>query len=454
MNFHELVENQRKYFNEGNTKSYEFRLSMLKKLEKAIKENEELFFSAMKADMNKCETEVYMTEIGMVLEELRYHIKHLKRWMKEKRVVTPLAHFPSKSFISPQPYGVTLIMSPWNYPIQLCLEPLIGAISAGCTAIVKPSIYTRQTSHAITKILEDIYPKEYIAVVEGGRNENTALLEEKYDYIFFTGSPTVGQLIMEKASNYLTPITLELGGKSPVIVDKTANIKLTAKRIAFGKVLNAGQTCVEPDYLFIHEDKKEEFIKEFKNALHDFFPEENMSDMNVIINDRHFQRLCGLLESGKIVVGGNTNSSTRFISPTLLDDVALDSPIMQEEIFGPILPMITYTDINECIDYIVNNPKPLALYLFTSDKKTELRILDKCSFGGGCINDTIIHIASPRLGFGGVGASGMGSYHGKLSFDTFSHHRSIVKKATWLDLPIRYRPYTKGKNKLLRIFMR
>ncbi|MFV0342514.1 MAG: aldehyde dehydrogenase [Anaerocolumna sp.] len=454
MNFYNLVESQREYFKKGYTKTLDFRLSMLRKLQHVIKNNEGLIYDAMKADMNKCQTEVYMTEIGMVLEEVRYHIKHLSRWMKEKRVPTPLTHFPSKSFISPQPYGAALIMSPWNYPIQLCLEPLIGAISAGCTAVVKPSIYTPKTSHVIARLLGEIYPREYISVVEGGRNENTALLEEKFDYIFFTGSPAIGQLIMESAAKHLTPITLELGGKSPVIVDQSANIKIAAKRIAFGKVLNAGQTCIEPDYLLIHQDKKEEFIKEFEKALHEFFPDGNMSDMNVIINDRHFERLSGLLESGKIVLGGKTEKETRFISPTLLDEVSLDSPIMAEEIFGPILPMITYKDLNECIEYIVNNTKPLALYLFTSDSKTEKRILDSCSFGGGCINDTIIHIASSRMGFGGVGASGMGSYHGKLSFDTFTHYRSIVKKATWLDIPIRYRPYTKGKDKLLRIFMR
>lgn len=454
MKFHTLVQSQRDYFLEGNTKTLEFRLSMLHKLQSAIKENEKLINAAMKADMNKCATEVYMTEIGMVLEELRFHIRHLAKWIKEKRVPTPLAQFPAKSFISPQPYGVALIMSPWNYPIQLCLEPLIGAISAGCTAIVKPSIYTISTSHAIAKILGDIYPPEYVAVVEGGRTENTALLEEKFDYIFFTGSPSVGQFIMENAAKHLTPITLELGGKSPVIVDYTANIKVAAKRIAFGKVLNAGQTCVEPDYLFIHKDRKEEFIKEYEKALEMFFPGGDMSDMNVIINDRHFERLSVLLQSGKVVLGGKLNKETRFISPTLLDEVSLNSPIMGEEIFGPILPMIDYEDIEECIAYITTNPKPLALYLFTKDAVIEKKVLERCSFGGGCINDTIIHLATSQMGFGGVGASGMGSYHGKLSFDTFTHYRSIVKKATWLDLPIRYRPYTSNKDKMLRFFLK
>ncbi|WP_326909853.1 aldehyde dehydrogenase [Sedimentibacter sp. MB31-C6] len=454
MNFRSLVEKQRNYFQKGSTKSYEFRLSMLQKLQSVIKEYESLFNEAMKNDMNKCPTEVYMTEIGMVLEELSFHIRHLSRWMRNKRVSTSIAQFPAKSFISPEPYGVALIMSPWNYPIQLCLLPLIGAISAGCTAVVKPSAYAPATSKAIAQILRMIFPEEYIAVVEGGRDQNRALLEEKFDYIFFTGSPAVGRLVMESAARYLTPITLELGGKSPVIVDKTANLKVAARRIAFGKVLNAGQTCVEPDYLFIHRDVKDEFIKWYKSALQEFFPNGRMTDMNTIINEKHFKRVSGLLESGKIVSGGNTDQERRFVEPTLLDEVPLDSPIMQEEIFGPILPMISFIHISECTDYIMNNPKPLALYLFTNDSSVEKYVLDICSFGGGCINDTIIHLANSNMGFGGVGNSGMGSYHGKRSFDTFTHYRSIVKKATWLDIPIRYRPYSKLKDKLLRIFLK
>lgn len=454
MNFNNLVERQRTFFEQGNTKTLEFRISMLRRLQRALRNHEGLLNEAMKKDMNKCPSEVYMTEIGMVLEELRFHIRHLSKWMGNKRVPTPVAQFPAKSFISPEPYGVALIMSPWNYPIQLCLEPLIGAISAGCTAVVKPSAYAAATSHAIAKIIGMIYPAEYIAVVEGGREQNTKLLGERFDYIFFTGSPAVGRLVMESAAKYLTPMTLELGGKSPVIVDKTANLKIAARRIAFGKVLNAGQTCVEPDYLFIHRDKKDDFIKAYQSALKEFFPDGTMSDMNTIINEKHFDRVSGLLQSGKIVLGGKTNRERRFVEPTLLDEVSLDSPIMQEEIFGPILPMISFTDIQECIDYIVNHPKPLALYLFTNDASIEKQVLNQCSFGGGCINDTIIHLATSHMGFGGVGESGMGSYHGKGSFDTFTHYRSIVRKATWLDIPIRYRPYSKRKDKLLRIFMK
>ena len=454
MNFHSLVEKQRDYFQQDNTRSREFRISMLRKLQSAVKSNENLFNEAMKKDMNKNPSEVYMTETGIVLEELRFHIRHLSRWMQDKRVKTPMAQFPSKSFISPEPYGIALIMAPWNYPIQLCLEPLIGAISAGCTAVVKPSAYASATSNAIAQVLRSIYPEEYIAVVEGGREQNTALLEEKYDYIFFTGSPTVGRLVMESAAKNLTPVTLELGGKSPVIVDKTADVGLAAKRIAFGKVLNAGQTCVAPDYLFIHRDVKDEFIILYKLALAKFFPGDTVQDMNTIINEKHFERITGLLDSGKIVEGGKTERERKFVEPTLLDEVKLDSPIMQEEIFGPILPMITYEDIGECIDYIVKHPKPLALYLFTKDSDIEKQVLNKCSFGGGCINDTIIHLATTHMGFGGVGNSGMGNCHGKKSFDTFTHYRSIVKKANWLDIPIRYRPYSKKRDKLMRFFLK
>lgn len=454
MDFTALVEKQRTFFRSGATRTAAFRLEMLRKLQTALRDQEVSINHALREDMNKCPSEVFMTETGLVLDELRFHINHVKKWMRPKRVPTPLAHFPSRSFVSPEPHGVALIMSPWNYPVLLCLEPLVGAISAGCTAVVKPSAYTPATSAVLSKILRSTYPEEYIAVVEGGRKENAALLEQHFDYIFFTGSPDVGRLVMESAARHLTPVTLELGGKSPVIVDKTANIAVAAKRIAFGKALNGGQTCVAPDYLFIHESVKAQFIEAFREALREFFPTGEMPDMNVIVNDKHFLRLRGLLESGKAVVGGKTDPVRRFIEPTLLDQVSLDSPIMQEEIFGPILPMVTYTRMEECLRYITEHPRPLALYLFTGDAEVERRVLNTCSFGGGCINDTIIHIATPHMGFGGVGASGMGTYHGKLSFDTFTHYRSMVKKAVWLDLPIRYRPYTDAKDKLLRFFFK
>lgn len=454
MDYTDLMEKQRAYFRSGATRSLGFRRAMLKKLQEAVREQEPLLSAALRQDMNKSPTEVYMTETGIVLEEIRFHRKHLAGWMREKTVPTPLAQFPARSFVSPEPHGVALIMSPWNYPVQLCLEPLVGAISAGCTAVVKPSAYTPATSAALAKLLGETFPREYIAVVEGGRAENAGLLEQRFDYIFFTGSPEVGRLVMERAARHLTPVTLELGGKSPVIVDETADLAVAARRIAFGKVLNAGQTCVAPDYLLIHESVKADFIKAFAAALGEFFPGGDMSDLNVIVNEKHFRRVSALLESGRAVVGGGSDPARRFIEPTLLDEVSPDSPVMQEEIFGPILPMMTYNELQECIDYIAGHPRPLALYLFTRDRAVERRVLDGCSFGGGCIGDTIIHLATPHMGFGGVGASGMGSYHGKLSFDTFTHSRSIVKKAAWLDLPIRYRPYSPARDKLLHRFLK
>jgi aldehyde dehydrogenase (NAD+) len=454
MDFTELVDKQRAYFRTGATRSLEFRIAMLKKLQAAIRDNAELIETALLKDMNKCPSETYMTETGILLDEIRFHIRHLAGWMKEKAVRTPLAQFPARSFISPEPYGVALIMSPWNYPVQLSMDPLIGAISAGCTAVVKPSVYAPAASAAVSQILRGAFPVEYVAVVEGGRAENAALLEQEFDYIFFTGSPAVGRLVMESAAKRLTPVTLELGGKSPVIVDETANIPVAARRIAFGKVLNGGQTCIEPDYLFIHESVKDAFVEAYRSALHEFFPNGDLSDMNVIINEKHFSRLVGLIQSGKAVVGGGTDASRRFIEPTLLDEVDLISPIMQEEIFGPILPMLPYSDIRECIGYITAHPRPLSLYLFTANPAAERLVLNSCSFGGGCINDTIIHVASSLMPFGGVGASGMGGYHGKKSFDTFTHCRSMLKKATWLDLPIRYRPYSPGRDKLVRRFLK
>ncbi|MEX1307807.1 MAG: aldehyde dehydrogenase [Eubacteriales bacterium] len=454
MSISSIVEKQRQFFATGATRSYAYRKSALLRLKTALIQNEDLLCDAMMTDLGKAPMEVYMTETGMVLEEISYHLKHLKRWMKDKTVSTPLAQFHSKSFISHEPYGVTLVMSPWNYPLQLCLAPLVGAISGGNCAVVKPSAYTAATSRAIAKILGDIYDPEYIAVIEGGRKENSALLDEAFDYIFFTGSVAVGKVVMAAASKNLTPVTLELGGKSPCIVDETANVKLAAKRIAFGKVLNGAQTCVAPDYLFVHQSVKQAFVNAFKAALLEFFPNGDLTEMPTSINDKHFDRVCGLMKNETILCGGKTDSKKRLIETTLLDDVSPDAPVMQEEIFGPLLPIMVYTDIAECIDYIRKNPKPLALYLFTQSKAIEKRVLDTCSFGGGCINDTLIHLATSQMGFGGVGNSGMGSYHGKASFDTFTHKRSIVKKYNWIDLPMRYHPYSKSKDRMIRMFLK
>lgn len=454
MNIESIVARQRDYFESGATRPVSFRMEALRKLQKALQDNESLISAAMKSDLNKSPFESYMTETGMVLDEIRFHLKHLPRWAKTKTVRTPLAQFHAKSFVAPEPYGVALIMSPWNYPIQLCLEPVIGAISGGNCAVIKPSAYTPATSSALAKIIGETFPPEYLVVIEGGREQNNALLQEVFDYIFFTGSVAVGKTVMEAASKNLTPVTLELGGKSPVIIDETANLKIAAKRLTFGKVLNAGQTCVAPDYLFVHKTVKDKFLQEFSKALKEFFPDGDMSHMPVIISDKHFQRVTRLLKGEKAVIGGGIDASIRFIEPTVLVDITPDSPVMQEEIFGPILPLMTYTNLDDCIRFIRSRPRPLAFYLFTQSKAVEDKILSTCSFGGGCINDTIIHLANPHMGFGGVGYSGMGSYHGKLSFDTFTHYRSIVKKYTWFDMPMRYHPYTEKNFNIIRSLLK
>lgn len=450
----DIVEEQRKFYLTGKTLEYKFRMKALSRLKKAILQNEEVLFEALASDLNKSKTEAFLCEIGIVLDEIRYHQKNLYKWMKKQTILPSIGQMPGICFRLPEPYGVTLIMAPWNYPVNLCFTPLIGAISAGNTAVLKPSAYAPATSKAIEKIISEAFPQNYIAVVSGGRKENSMLLDEKFDYIFFTGSPTVGKVVMESAAKHLTPVTLELGGKSPVIVDETANIRLAARRIAFGKVTNAGQTCVAPDYLLIHSKVKNKFVAEYKRALQSFFPENNMSRMVTIISDKHYERLKNLLKDGRIILGGLCDDERRFIEPTLIDGVTLSSPIMGEEIFGPILPIITYENLNECIDIIRSLPKPLALYIFSENKNTVRKIYRTCSFGGGCINDTILHLANPRLPFGGVGNSGMGSYHGKKSFETFTHYRSIFRQSSKIDIPLRYMPYTDMKLQLLKKILR
>lgn len=449
-----IVDNQRNYFITGVTRLLSYRLDALSRLQSALQANEQKLNEALKTDLNKNPFKTYMTEIGLVLDEIRFHMKHLRRWMRNRTVATPLVHFHAKSFVMVEPYGVVLIISPWNYPVLLGLDPLIGAISGGNCAVLKPSAYAPATSHVIAQIITEIFTPDYITVVEVGRQENSAMLDQKFDYIFFTGSTEVGKLVMAAAAKYLTPVTLELGGKSPVIVDKTANIKLAARRVAFGKVLNAGQTCIEPDYMFIHEEIKDAFIEAYKAALNSFFPGGNMSDMPTIISEKHFNRLTKLIVGENVVIGGTSDLLRRFIEPTLIDGVSKEAPIMQEEIFGPILPVMTYKNLDDVINYINAGKKPLALYLFTSDKNVEKKVLGSTSSGGGCVNDTIIHIANSNMGYGGVGDSGMGKYHGKLSFDTFSHYKSITKKYTWIDLAMRYHPY-KGKNfKLIKMLLK
>lgn len=456
MDIQTLVDTQREFFNTTYTKDVNHRLEVLKNIKNWMINHEDLICEALKKDLNKDATEAYMCEIGLVLSELNYQIKHIRKWSKNKKVWTPLAQFYGTSYETYEPYGVTLVMSPWNYPFMLSIEPAIGAIAAGNTVIIKPSAYAPYVSHIIKKMIDESCDEKYVAVVEGGRKENTEILEQRFDYIFFTGSVDVGKLVMEKASRYLTPITLELGGKSPCIVDDISNLKLAAKRIAFGKFLNAGQTCVAPDYLLIRSDLKDQFIIEIKNIILEFFGENPIQNEQLvkIINQKHFDRLNHLLDNQDIVVGGNSDSKTLKIAPTIVDHVDGNNPLMLEEIFGPILPIMIYKTIDEAITFINSREKPLAFYIFSNNKTIQDKLLQSCSFGGGCVNDTIIHLATSELGFGGVGHSGMGSYHGYKSFQTFSHTRSIVKKATWIDLPFRYYPYTKFKEKMIHLFER
>lgn len=450
-NIKRIIDMQKLFFDSGKTKELNFRMDNLRLLSNAIKKYENDIMEALKLDLNNSSFEAYATEIGIVLEEINFMLKNMKRLLRVKKVRTPLAQFPSASKIYKEPYGSILIIAPWNYPFQLAIAPLVGAIACGNCAIIKPSNYSSATSSVIKKIIENTFDESYIAVIEGGREANQSLLDNKFDLIFFTGSTTVGKVVMEKAAQNLTPVVLELGGKSPCIIDKTADLKVAGKRIAWGKGLNAGQTCVAPDYLLVHKDVKLDFINEFKKNAQIFFgsnPERNL-EFPKIINKKHFDRLNRLIETGEVIYGGKSNEETNQIGITLIDNVKWDDPIMQEEIFGPILPIIVYEDLNEMIRLINNRPKPLALYLFTKLKTVEKTIISQVSYGGGCINDTIIQVATPYLGFGGVGASGMGSYHGKASIDTFSHSKSILKKSNLIDIPVRYPPYGK-KLKLLK----
>lgn len=451
-----LVEKQRNFFLTHATRDVKFRLEALKKLRKAIKKWQPRICEALQHDLGKCRTETYMTEIGMVLAGLSENIRHLRRWSKPRRVSTPLAQFPSVSRVHPEPYGVALIISPWNYPVLLCLDPLGAALAAGNCAVVKPSSMSPATSAVIAEMLSGIFPSEYVTTVLGGRENIGALLEQKFDYMFFTGSPKVGHLVMEAAARQLTPVTLELGGKSPCIVDETADIKVAARRIAFGKILNAGQTCVAPDYLFIHRWRKFEFISAYREAVRNMLGDEPLNDESFthIVNKRHFDRLMGLIAGSTAVLGGKGDEETLRIEPTLLDDVTPESPCMKEEIFGPILPILTWDKWEEVEQFVLSRPRPLASYLFTGSVENEKRFINHLSFGGGCVNDTIIHLAVHGLPFGGVGDSGMGAYHGKAGFDTFTHYKSVLSKATWLDLPMRYHPYTKFAESLLRFFLR
>lgn len=452
----DIVAKQREFYQTHATRDVRFRRQALKKLQKALIEWEARICEALQQDLGKCATEAYMSEIGMVRAGVRESLSHLRRWSRPKRVVAPLAQFPSTCRVEPEPYGVTLIISPWNYPILLCLDPLAAAISAGNCCVVKPSSMTPATSAVIAAMLGSIYPEEFVTTVLGGRESIGALLEQRFDYIFFTGSPLVGHVVMEAAACHLTPVTLELGGKSPCIVDETADITVAARRIAFGKILNAGQTCVAPDYLLIHQSRKQEFIEAYRREVKRMLGDNPLqnAELTHIVNRRHFDRLMGLLAGCTPVIGGRGDAETLRIEPTLLVDVTAESPVMQQEIFGPILPLLTYETWDEVEQFVLARPRPLASYLFTTSLRAEKRFVQHLSFGGGCVNDTIIHLAVHGLPFGGIGDSGMGAYHGKAGFDTFTHYKSILKKANWLDLPFRYHPYTALGEKLLRFFLR
>lgn len=455
MDLKKAIDRQRRFFDTDKTRSLEFRQKALFRLEKGILGYQEEIKRALYEDLHKSGYEAYMTEIGMSLSELAYVRKHLKSWMKRRYVHTPMSQFPGISFQMEEPYGVVLVMAPWNYPFLLCIEPLIGAMAAGNCCVLKPSAYAPAVSRVLDKMLTQLFPREYILVTEGGRAENQALLAQRFDHIFFTGGVEVGKQVMEKAARNLTPVTLELGGKSPCIVDETADLKIAAKRLVFGKFLNSGQTCVAPDYLLVQEDVKEELLRYIKKWISKMYGKDPLDgpDYPRMINEKHYERVMGLIQGETVLVGGIGRKESLQIAPTVLDDITGTSRIMQEEIFGPVLPVLTYKTLEEAEDFIKEREKPLALYYFTGDKRREGQLLERLSFGGGCINDTIMHLASPYLGFGGVGQSGMGSYHGKNSFLTFSHTKSIVKKFRHPDIPIRYQPYNRVKEKCMEFFL-
>lgn len=453
---HAIVSRQRSYFYTGATLPIEHRLDALRRLKKSIQLHQEEIGQAIRADLGKSSFESYMCETGLVLSEITYMLRHTRAFAREKTVYTPLAQFHSKSFKKPSPYGVVLIMSPWNYPFLLTIEPLVDAIAAGNTAVIKPSAYSPHTGEVVKTIIEECFPEEFVTVVTGGRAENTCLLKERFDYIFFTGSQTVGREVMKQASAHLTPVTLELGGKSPCIVDKTADLRLAAKRIVFGKFLNCGQTCVAPDYIYCDAEIKDALLSEIKKQITKQYGTSPLAneDYGKIINRKHFDRIQSLMDPSKVVFGGKSEPDALKIEPTVMDKVTFDDAVMQQEIFGPVLPILTYHSLDEVIDQVNSMPHPLALYLFTQDKQNAKKVTSRCGFGGGCINDTIIHLATSEMGFGGFGESGMGSYHGKDGFRTFSHYKSIVDKKIWMDLPMRYQPYKKLNEKLIHMFLR
>lgn len=447
------TQNVRDFFQTQSTKDIKFRKKYLKALKKSIKKHESDILDALKSDLGKNKVEAYATEVGFVMKELSYIIKELKNWAKTKSVTTPMMQFPAKSFIKYEPYGTVLIIGPFNYPFQLVMSPLIGALAAGNCAVVKPSEMTPQTSMVVQEILEEVFPPDYVKVVQGEKEVTSQLLDERFDYIFFTGSTKVGQIVYEKASKHLTPVTLELGGKSPVIIDDTSNLKVAAERIAFGKFMNAGQTCVAPDYILIDNEIKMKFVEALQATIQEFYGAqiEQCEDFGRIVNDNHFNRLVNIIEDSRqqVIYGGESNADELFVAPTIILDPKLSDSVMQQEIFGPILPIIGYDTFNEVYDIVEQYEKPLALYLFTEDSDQITAVFNRLSFGGGCVNDTILHLANPNLPFGGVGHSGIGSYHGKYSFELFSHEKSYITKSTKLESGLLFPPY-KGKFKYVK----
>jgi len=445
-----LVRSQRSFFASGQTRSIDFRLEKLKLLKSAILQSQAQIVQAVQGDLGRPEFEAYF-EIAS-LAEINLAIKQLKKWSKAKKIASSIEQFPSSAWIEPQPLGIVLIIAPWNYPFQLTISPLIGAIAAGNCAIIKPSEYAPYTSKVIAKMIQDCFDREYVAVVEGGVSVSQNLLAEKFDHIFFTGGSNVGRIVMKASAEHLTPVTLELGGKSPCIVDSESNLEVAAKRITWGKFINAGQTCVAPDYLLVDRKVKAQLLALVQKHITTFYGEDPRTSTNYgrIINQKHLQRLTSFLENGKIICGGQFNLEERYLSPTILDQVNWSDPVMQEEIFGPILPVVEYDDLNEALSWVNQRPKPLALYFFSKNPNKIRQVLDETSSGGVCINDVVMHLGVTGLPFGGVGESGIGSYHGKASFDTFSHYRSILKKAFWLDLDWRYAPYKLSQLKLIK----
>ncbi|MDA3905986.1 MAG: aldehyde dehydrogenase [Bacteroidales bacterium] len=447
-----ILKKQSAYFASNQSKNTKFRIEQLKKLMRVLKANENLLNNALYKDFKKSAFETYETELAIIYHEIKLAIRKLGSWSKTKRVSSGLSNFPGKSFIIAEPYGNVLVIGAWNYPYQLSILPAVSALAAGNTVVIKPSELSLNASQAMAKIINDNFEEEILHVIEGGVEETTVLLKHPFDFIFYTGSTAVGKIIMHAASENLTPVALELGGKSPAIIDADANIKMAAKRIVWGKFLNGGQTCVAPDYLLVHQSIKKELILEIENQIKLIHGENPMySEAFVrIINHRHFQRLIKLIDKEKIIIGGNTCENELYIDPIVLDNISFDDEVMQEEIFGPILPIITYEDLDWAIAQIKDRPKPLALYLFSNTKKVQQKVLQEISFGGGAINDVIMQLANSKLPFGGVGHSGMGNYHGEYGFKTFSHHKSIIKKTNWFEPWFKYPPYTKGKLELIR----